>query len=223
MGLMTASPESSAQSGRLLLPETFRNRWLDLWSAFSDQDGSEIFNQICMAYNESHRFYHNIGHLVDCLTHIETYEALAIRPHELEFALWFHDAIYKPSSNDNELRSAQWAQRVLRHAHAKPEAIQRIYNMILATKTHLGEDADTQLLLDIDLSILGSSPEIFARYEHRIRQEYQWIPGFIFRRHRRRFVKAMLERDTIYQTDLLHHRFESQARENLQRSLKQLG
>lgn len=220
---MTTSQETSANGGRLLLPTTFRNRWLDLWSAFSDRDGLEIFNEVCAAYNQNHRSYHNIGHLVDCLTLLENYEALAQRPHELEFALWFHDAVYRPTAKDNERQSAEWSRRILLDADADPAAANRVYDMIIATQNHNSSDPDTQLLLDIDLSILGATPELFARYEYRIRQEFGWVPGFIFRRHRRRFIQSMLDRETIYKTELLHHRFEAQARTNLENALRQLN
>lgn len=222
MGLMDGPDEASAAGGRLLLPATFQNRWFDLWSVFSDCDGSATLREVCAAYNQAHRCYHNITHLVDCLTLMESYEVLAERPQEVEFALWFHDAVYRPTSNDNEQRSAEWAQQVLRTVEADEAVVQRIYHMIMATKDHLADTPDGQLVCGIDLAILGTTPELFERYEHRVRQEYVWVPGFIFRHNRKRFIKGMLERKAIFQTKMLHHRFEAQARQNLERSLQEI-
>ena len=62
---------------------------------------------------------------------------------------------------------------------------ERVADLILATKhAAVPTDADARLVVDIDLSILGSAEERFDRYERDVRREYRWVPGFIYRRKR---------------------------------------
>lgn len=46
--------------------------------------------------------------------------------------------------------------------------------------------SDEQLLVDIDLSILGAAPTRFAEYDRQVRAEYSWVPRFVYNMKRRR-------------------------------------
>lgn len=78
------------------------------------------------------------------------------------------------------------------------------------------------LLVDIDLSILGRTPSEFDEYENQIRQEYRWVTEETFRKGRAHILREFIRREFIYQTKFFRERYESQARENLRRSLRQL-
>lgn len=133
-------------------------------------------------------------------------------------ALWFHDAIYdvKATGSKNEDQSADWAEDELRKAGVAPERVARIKDHILATKhSALPKGADQQLLVDIDLAILGAQPERFAEYEQQVRQEYRHVPGLVFNWKRKQILKEFLARSPIYATPELRERFEGQARGNL--------
>lgn len=74
---------------------------------------------------------------------------------------------------------------------------------------------DGELLLDIDLSILGGEPETFAVYDAQIRQEYNWVPDVEYRRSRGDILAGFLGRPTIYRTEFFRERLESRAHGNL--------
>jgi predicted metal-dependent HD superfamily phosphohydrolase len=76
--------------------------------------------------------------------------------------------------------------------------------------------------VDIDLSILGAAPERFDEYEKQIRDEYAWVPGFVFRRKRAEILEGFLARPAIFSTPMFFQQLERAARDNLQRSLDQL-
>ena len=80
-----------------------------------------------------------------------------------------------------------------------------------------------QLLVDIDLAILGADAARFDEYERQVREEYAWVPSIMFRRTRRRILEQFLERPRIFQTAAFYEAREAAARQNLQRSVKQLG
>ena len=78
------------------------------------------------------------------------------------------------------------------------------------------------LVVDIDLSILGASPDRFDEYELQIRAEYAWVDDEAFRSKRRSVLTAFLARPTIFGTAHFRRTLEPGARANLQRSLQRL-
>jgi hypothetical protein len=81
---------------------------------------------------------------------------------------------------------------------------------------------DADLLIDIDLSILGQPPERFRDYEQAIRAEYAWVPEATFVQKRREILAGFLERPAIYHAEWSRTRYESIARANLLASLARL-
>jgi predicted metal-dependent HD superfamily phosphohydrolase len=93
----------------------------------------------------------------------------------------------------------------------------------MATKHHpLTSDADTALMLDIDLSILGRCPDRFTEYTEQIRREYSWVPEPLYREKRTEILEGFLRRKRIYQTGEFAGRLEGQARANLLQAVQSL-
>ena len=62
----------------------------------------------------------------------------------------------------------------------------------------------------------------WQRLENQIRREYGWVPGFVFRRKRRKILEMLLGRDTLYSTETFVDKYEARARANLERGLDAL-
>ena len=88
-----------------------RKRWLALMASFGIDAHLDTFERLRGAYAEPHRYYHTFKHIAACLEELDAARGLAAVFHEVEIALWFHDAVYAPTSTDNERRSAEWAPR----------------------------------------------------------------------------------------------------------------
>ncbi|WP_446010599.1 HD domain-containing protein [Candidatus Electrothrix sp.] len=96
----------------------------------------------------------------------------------------------------------------------------------MVTKIHKPHDADTALMADIDLSILGTlgtQSHLFEQYDADIRREYAWVPEQQFRQGRVQVLKSFLEREKIYTTACFSEQYEEQARVNLRRKIEQLS
>jgi len=183
----------------------------------------ECYRALVDAYTEPHRAYHTAQHISDCLALLNECASLAVRPSECECALWFHDAVYDPMSKHNEERSADWAGRFLAGAGVATEAIARIQQHVLATRhAEAPSDADSQLVVDIDLAILGASRSRYQEFEKQVRREFRWVPGPLYRRGRAEILRSFLDRATIYSHPEIRERFEAAARENLSSALLQL-
>lgn len=196
----------------------FTASWTHAWADLGLAPPARLFDDLLDAYSEPQRHYHSQQHLAECLDLWGQVKHLAEHPGELALALWFHDAIYEVRGKSNEQQSADWAVRVLRAAQADAGVQQRVERLIMATKHDATPtDSDQQLLVDIDLAILGSSPERFAQYDRQVRAEYSWVPSFIYTMKRKGVLKAFLARPSIYSTSYFKDRCEQQARINLAR------
>lgn len=192
------------------------NSWARAWQHLHLPADSGLFDALVAAYNEPHRCYHTVQHLQECLAHLSQVTHLPQHPGEVEIALWFHDAVYELKGKDNERRSAEWVVLALKQAGAKPEVLARVEGLIMATcHQAIPIEPDQQLLVDIDLAILGSPPARFAEYDQQVRKEYSWVPGFLYRIKRKEVLKSFLARQAIYSTPHFRACFEQQARDNL--------
>lgn len=178
--------------------------------------------QMETAYSEPHRHYHTIDHINSCLATAKRTKHLCDNPEEVMLAIWFHDFVYDTKADDNEEQSAYVARDILCKTEISKEQIGRITNMILATKTHIGNTKDEKILLDIDIQILGTSPHRFEKYDRQIREEYSWVPEEQYREGRKKILASFLNRPFIYSTDEFQIILENQARENLKRKIDEL-
>lgn len=199
--------------------------WTRCWQTLGAAgDGLALRDRLLAAWAEPQRKYHTLQHLGECLSLFDRCRQLAEQPAEVEMALWFHDAVYDVRGKDNEARSAAWAQAEVHAAGVDAAAIARIVGHIMATcHAALPVGVDQQLLVDIDLSILGAPRPRFLEYEEQVRAEYAWVPGFLFRRKRREILKEFLARRPIFGTPLIRDGIEGRARENLAHSIAALG
>jgi predicted metal-dependent HD superfamily phosphohydrolase len=199
------------------LNPTIWRSWQRCWAGVgANGDGLAFYEDLIKRHSEVQRKYHTLQHLSECIAWFEQVGNLAKRPHEVEIALWFHDAIYDLQSHENEEQSAGLACLSLMTANVSSDVIERIAQLVLAT-AHSVESTlhDEQLLVDIDLSILGAPPARFAEYEVQIRDEYGFVEETLFRTKRREILLSFLERKRIYTTDPMFNDLEAQARTNL--------
>lgn len=199
--------------------------WQRLWNELGAHTvNGGLMNQLVAAYSEPHRQYHTLQHLRECFAHLDAAASLARRPSEVELALWFHDAVYDPRRDDNEARSADWAIASVRAGGCGEDVAQRVGALVLATQAHHAAtgDPDTQLLLDIDLAILGASPARYAEYGRQVRAEYAHVEEAAFAAGRARVLQGFLARPSIYGTAPYREALEARARVNIGQELAAL-
>ena len=200
-----------------------KSRWLNLMVAWGFEQNLQVFSELDKAYSQSGRFYHNAQHVGACLTHCDSIKANLTYPREVELALWFHDAIYKIFSSNNEKKSAIWARDFLLDNGAAPDDASRVYDLILATRHNApAATRDASFLVDIDLSILGANPRVYAQFEQDIRREYRMVPSAIYRKKRIAVLQGFLSRETIFNNAPFSSQLEAQARGNIKAAISNL-
>lgn len=194
-----------------------RTAWTDLWRRLGAAgDPHAVYQDLQHRYDEPERAYHTLDHIAHCLAELREVGEPAADLDAIEFALWFHDSIYYSRANDNEECSAELARQVIRAAGLPEPFGATVTDLILATKhTEPPATLNQQILVDIDLAILGQGRERFDAYEQEIRAEYSWAAPEAFAHGRAAVLASILARPRIYSTDQFWRKYEASARANL--------
>lgn len=176
------------------------------------------FDQLVLAYSQSHRHYHNCTHLLHMFGLLQ---AADVEEDALYWATFYHDYVYQPGRSDNEKASADIADRQMRAMGIAENQCVRVIQLIMATQTHegVGDDYAASLFLDADMAILGEEPSKYKHYEESVRKEFKAIPTFLFKAGRKKFLLGLLAREQIFIGDWFYARYEQQARENIRGAL----
>jgi predicted metal-dependent HD superfamily phosphohydrolase len=186
-----------------------------------------LFEAAYKCYQSPGRVYHAWSHVVDCADKLRTFPCGSGRT--VFLALLFHDVIYVPGDPKNEKLSAEHAAFALKQYSSIPDnEIAEIGRFILATKHHRvppgEESADLCITLDIDMSILGSSPEAYQAYADGVRREY--CPAVtseaLFTAGRIAFLSKVLAQPSIFHSEEGRARWGSAARLNITKELDSL-
>lgn len=212
---------------RAWILDWLRTEWHSLWPGeehwFARLTGPA-------AYGGTDRHYHNLDHLVHGLTEIRIWAANTGCALEdaavLKKAFWFHDAVYihEPREVSNEEASAQlWLGSELPGPRADEVAA-----LIRATDHFQAAAIDHPLksaMLGADLAILGQDPQQYDAYAVDIRKEYAAVAEPVYREHRARALRTLLEkagRAALFTDAWFDSRYSEQARDNLVRELESL-
>jgi len=208
------------------------------WSTFAASIGARVdaaaavFSDLERRYGDPDRLYHTLAHVADCLAELDAAPGLCDRPDAVELALWFHDAVYDPRAEDNEVRSAALLRGAAPRLVIDAGLAALAAALVMAT-AHLAGAADAApagpaphdaaAIRDIDLAIFGAPRDRFDAYEAAVRREYAFLPESDWRRGRSRVLGMFLDLPRIYVTDTFHDRLEARARRNLAGALSRLG
>jgi predicted metal-dependent HD superfamily phosphohydrolase len=178
------------------------------------------------AYAEPHRRYHTRRHIEQCLALLDTVPDLMDSERQvLTWAIWWHDAIYDAKASDNEEQSAEMAKRDLRELGASIHQRDEVARLIRLTAGHQVEEGDRlgEILVSVDLSILGAPPADYDAYAVQVREEYVHVPDEAWRTGRARVLQHFLEAPVIYPDPAFASRLDAPARANLERELASLS
>lgn len=184
-----------------------------------------VRDELIARYSEPHRRYHTMSHIKDGLAQVRA--STDLTPDQralLEAAIWFHDAIYDPTRNDNEAESARLARERLAAGGAPKPSIDEIERLILLTAGHsVGPDDPLGArLVSIDLSILGAEPERYDAYVRAIRAEYAHLPEAAWRAGRAAVMEHFLDSPQLFSDPVWAERYEARARANIRGEIEAL-
>lgn len=198
--------------------------WLNLSSKYTNNTLllDVLWEEIHKKYSSKKRHYHNLQHIHHMLDLAANDQADLHDYDIILFAIWYHDVIYNARKNNNEEKSALFAQKRLKRLKIESKRIESCTNLIISTKKHEiinTNNQDNAYLLDWDLAILGTPWEVYQLYTQKIRREYAVFPDFMYKKGRKKVLHHFLKRPKIYFTEKYHELWETIARENIQNEL----
>ena len=93
------------------LKDKFVNLLLEI--GFEASDVNVLWCDLEKAYSGKIRYYHNLIHLEEMIAQFEIYQSQLTFPLEVLYSIFYHDYIYKATSKENELKSAELAISIL--------------------------------------------------------------------------------------------------------------
>ena len=201
-------------------PTNLKARWGRLAQALllpADVTQS-AWTEIEAAYTEPHRSYHTLTHIEAVLSGLDIHRDLFNDAHIAELALVYHDLVYDPARHDNESLSAAGLTARLSD-HLDGNRLKHACSHIEATRHHdETPDRDTNLVLDLDMSVLGAAWADYLAYARGVYAEYAPIYGseaYAVGRVKL-FLEPTLAKDRIFLTDPFAA-LEPQTRDNIAR------
>lgn len=202
------------------LHERFASQWQSLANdlGLDRQASAETYNYLHAQYSGDDRHYHSIRHIVSMLDGFEAIKDKFQYPDSARLAIFFHDVIYNPLSKTNEADSAT-AMKAMLGSNLDSGLLERAAFSIEATSKHAPTpDPDTNLVIDLDMAILGQPWAVYSRYASGTMKEYTAAGAFTEQQYRQGRVALFLEptlgKERIFITDTFA-RLDAQARKNM--------
>jgi predicted metal-dependent HD superfamily phosphohydrolase len=161
----TLDNESSSQQ---YLRHSWHSLVVDRLGA-SSSDSNHWFAIVSSRYNETWRHYHTLMHIHDLLQLAELHRHQLNSPAVVELSIWFHDVVYDPKSNDNEVESVKLFEQFCSQVSLPTSMVRDVTRFILCTIKHELDNSsssnseeeeqkivnDLKYFLDFDVSVLA--------------------------------------------------------------------
>ncbi|MCF7944638.1 MAG: hypothetical protein K9L75_03775, partial [Spirochaetia bacterium] len=115
--------------------KTLKRRFEDYFTPLmrSPNQLNMLWEALDQCYSSEKRSYHTWPHIYQMFLLLDRYAYLSMEPDALEAAIWFHDAVYQPKSSQNEIESAQLAEKFLLPSSMQKESVQKVKALIRST------------------------------------------------------------------------------------------
>ena len=177
-----------------------------------------LLDDLVGRYSAPERHYHGVRHIAAMLDLLAEHATGAQNRDALILAILYHDAIYDPHRNDNEMASAALAREQLARLAVPETMIRRVEALVLATRHAIvppPDDRDAARLIDIDLAILAAPADAYRAYAAAIRREYAHVPDDLYRHGRAKVLAGFLARSRIFTIVFPRDLWDAAARKNL--------
>lgn len=149
--------------------------------------GYALDPEVTSRYDESHRYYHTMEHVLYLLKLFE--KRNLINDDELFLTAVYHDIIYDPRSSKNEEDSAAFFRKEAANSNLDEALVKRVVQNILDTAKHKASSEKSQLFIDADLNIFNETDELLYEYERQVFKEFQYVDYVVYKQKRIEVLK----------------------------------
>ncbi|XP_055916069.1 uncharacterized protein LOC129948943 [Eupeodes corollae] len=170
----------------------------------------------------SGRYYHNWEELL--LRKQEYLGEIGSSSSTIVFAVFFQYFEFDGKRNCVE-KNCEAFEEFCSDAGLKDEHVIKLVKKLLGDETIdalPGYEDEINLLQDLDLVVLGSSPEEYKRYRELLRKEYSHLDDSSYTKMRLKVLQTFLMIPTIFSTNEFQTKFEETARKNVDTEIKDL-
>ena len=135
----------------------------------------ENINNVAKAWGEPHRKYHNVEHLRTLLILLKKYSTIPQHLyHALVLSAFFHDVVYDPKRDDNEVESMK---RFISSYNGPSDIKVLVLQCIEATKHRVKPSVMLpKIFWEADNAMFTMGIDELVRCEDLIRQEFSFVP-----------------------------------------------
>lgn len=140
-------------------------------------------------WKDKNRYWHNIDHLEDIISHIERWRYRFSKEEfdQLILAAFFHDAIYDPKDPDNNEENSL---DLLKKSYSGDTKLDLAEKAIMCTKSRKRPlDFPCKIFWEADNSIFKKTWKDYLDWEKKIRKEYYFVPDDIYKKARIKFLE----------------------------------
>lgn len=214
------------------VPNVVYQSWLEKYlydelnslNLFEQTNMKQFFDYCLKEYAKPNRHYHNLEHIVQCVTELKWFQAntenkLSDKDYiQLLVAILAHDVVYgeKANQTDEELSAIKVLQ-YLGGDYANAS------DLVLITQHLTQNNKDNltrleELMISIDLSILAQDWEDYSEYAVKISKEYYYVPCDLYIEGRKAALQKILDKNKLFPSPEFANK-EDKARENIKREL----
>ena len=214
------------------LYSSFATAMQDIGATASDEQLRAEARDLVGRWQDPDRQVHGLRHLINVLARIDELSTTVHDPDILRVAAWYHGLVLNravsillegASTQDVAGSCQRIATHRLEELGVSEDVVARVAELILsmARRSAPRDDVDAQVLVDADLASLAASPQDYKKYRLSLRDEYPHLGDLDFLRARRRVVRRLLSRPSIFQSPM-GAQWEGRARENLEAELARI-
>ncbi|GAB0092149.1 hypothetical protein DMENIID0001_071220 [Sergentomyia squamirostris] len=200
------------------------NLWLEVCSRqkINQNIAQQWLEKVLRNYSDDKRVYHNQNIMFQ---QKETYLREGNANDSVILAAIFQYYLFDPMK-DNQEENCQAFREFMQEADVKNENLEKYVTKLLGENIPdeiNGFDDSAQFLQDLDIAILGSSPDEYKNYTDLLQKEYKDMNPESYKSTRLKILKTFLTIPSIYSTEFFRERLEESARRNIKKEIEELN
>ena len=157
---------------------------------------NNLLIEVARRYSEPHRKYHTLKHVMGMFT-LARDRGIELSDQQV-LAIWLHDIVYRVPADpneSNEMASVRLARGWLSEICYPTILAVKVALIIKDTEQELPTGGESAVVIDLDLSGLSLN---YWKNRKLVREEYGCYSDEQFKAGRRKWVKGMLKRKSIF-------------------------